>query len=239
MPGRALAVLLLAPAIAGTALALERTPARAPRVPAFQPGSTVEISYFNLCTGWVWNWSGPPPRASYGVYYRDLTTETERLLRTHIYYAHGAPPGYGFTSIAQVFPEFDPRCPDLPPLDTEFFLAQTGWNTIVWNGDEGIPVEDFFVIVTHSETPGNPTVIVTEKGEPGGPRPGGCGICYPPSRPPFSFQFGQEDVIICPGLPWLDGSACTLELLWRSELRLGPPTSVETSSWGMVKGLYR
>jgi hypothetical protein len=224
--------------IAGPAASLEKMPARAPDIADFRAGSTIEVSYFNLCTGWVWNWIGPPPLASYGVFYRDLTSETERLLRTHIYYAQGAPAGYGYTSTARVLRPFTPRCPEIQPLAFDFFLPRTGWNTIEWNGAEGVAVESFFILVTHSDVPGNPTVIVTEKGEPG-ENPGGCGVCYPPSRPPFSFQFGQEATIICPGLPWSDEAACSLELLWRTEIRLGLPTSVESASWGKVKSLYR
>jgi hypothetical protein len=238
MLGRVFGIALAA-TIAAPALALEKAPARAPRGDlSFESGATVEIAYFNVCTGWVWNWSGVPPEAHYGVFYRDLTVEPDRLLRTHIFYAQGAPPGYGYTSIARVLDRFDPRCPDIHPLDFEFFLPHQGWNTIVWNGTDGIPVESFFVLVSHSPEPGNPTVIVTEKGE-GTVRPGGCGICYEPERPPFSFQFGQGPVIVCPGLPWFDGSQCSLELVWRTEMRIGFPTSVEGASWGKVKSLYR
>jgi len=233
----ALSAVVLAGA-AGPALALEKAPARAPDAPEFVAGTTVEIAYFNVCTGWVWNWSGAPPLATYGVFYHDPGPEDDRLLRTHVFYAQGAPAGYGYTSIARAMGPFEPRCPD-GLLDFAFFLPQTGWNTIVWNGDQGIPVEDFFVLVSHSPEPGNPTVIVTEKGEGGGARPGGCGTCYDADREPFSFQFGQEDVIVCPGLPWHDDSACPLELVWRSDVRLGSPTSVAAASWGKVKSLYR
>ena len=38
--------------------ALEKRPARAPDRDAWTESSTVTIGYYNICTGWVWVWSG-------------------------------------------------------------------------------------------------------------------------------------------------------------------------------------
>jgi hypothetical protein len=229
---------------AASAVALEaRLPLESRLAPApdgrdeWRTGSTVEIVYYSICTGWVWVWSGVPPDATYGVFYPDPSAGEDRILRTHFFFRTGAPAGYGYTCLAQVLSHFEPGCPE-GSLGYQFFLPADGWNTITWNGTAGIPVDDCWVLVDHSKTPGDPTTIVTEKGEPGGPHPGGCGTCYAPSRARHSFQLGMAPEIVCPGLPWLDESLCDLELLWKSEFALGT-TALEQTSWGRVKGLYR
>jgi hypothetical protein len=219
---------------------LQRVPGRVPSTgPDFPPGSTVTVSYYNLCTGAAWNWIGAPPFTTYGVRYDDVSEGDDVLTRTHMFFARGAPAGYGFTSIALVLPPFDPRCPGIPPQALEFFLPQDGWTTIEWNGGAGVPVEDFWILTTHSDAPRNPTIIVTERGQdiPAG-QPGGCNRCFGPHRPTHSWFFGSKEVIVCPGIPWIDESPCFLELVWTSELR-SQPVSVEAMSWGRVKSLYR
>jgi hypothetical protein len=243
--GLALAALVAAAASAPPAAALEKAALPLSRTLGHEPDAppdwaaseTVVIQYFNLCTGWVWYWAGVPPEAKYGV--RTSVPENGRLLRSHFYYAQGAIPGYGYTAIARVLPPFTERCPGLGTLATQPFTPTTGWNTVSWNGGEGVDATgELFVLVTHSPKPGDTSVIVTEKGDPGGARPGGCGTCYQPDRPFRSMQFGQGPAIECPGAPWWDDSGCALELLWRGEVRLST-VSVESRTWGQVKALYR
>ncbi len=237
---RLLPVVLLALSASSAAalearLPLERRLAAAPEEwQPFRAAETVEIAYYNTCTGWVWVWSGVPPDATYGVFYDDPSTGEDRILRTHMFFRTGAPSGYGYTCLAQVLSHFEPGCPE-GSLGYRFFLPQPGWNTITWNGDVGIAVDDCWVLVDHSKTPGDPTEIVTENGYDDG----ACGTCYLPSRPRHSFQFGAEPEIVCPGGPWADQTLCDLELIWRSDFRIDPLVSVETTSWGRVKDLYR
>jgi hypothetical protein len=233
-------VALVALAAAGPATALEKLPARAPEDDGFQRADTVvRLKYFNFCNGWAWNWQGFSPNATYGVHYDDVTPYQDMLLKSHFYYSRGVPAGYGYTSYAYVFPPFDPTCPGRGFV-LQAFEPRTGWNTIEWNGEEGIPVDDFWVVVRHSGKPGNPVALVTEKGSGPPTEPGGCGTCFSPWRQTRSLQFGQEPYIVCPGLPWFDLGACDLELAWSCDVRTGDPTvSVEAQSWGRVKSLYR
>jgi hypothetical protein len=233
--GVALAGLLSSPTAA-----LEKAPGGQARpAPEFQGTETVHLSYYNTCTGWTWNWLGIPPLATYGVFFDDASPEPDRLIRTSLLFSKGSPPGYGFTAVVQVFPEFDPTCPGIPPLAQKLLLPQRGWNTIEWNGTDGIAVGAFWVLISHSPAAGNTASFVTEKGIAGGPEPGGCGTCYSPARETHSYQFGQESLIICPGAPWMDESSCNLELLWTSDVRTGPPLAVESTTWGQIKSLYR
>ncbi|NNE42863.1 MAG: hypothetical protein HKN12_01525 [Gemmatimonadetes bacterium] len=232
----ALALLLPFPAAA-----LEKQASRAPgENDGFARGEDViQIEYFNFCTGWTWSWQGFAPNATYGVRYADPSPYEDRLLKTHFYYSVGVPPGYGYSSIAYVFPPFDPQCPGLGTV-SQRFEPQDGWNTLEWGGEEGIPVEDFWVMVRHADKPGNPVALVTEKGNGPHEQPGGCGICFDTRRQTNSFQFGQQPYIVCPGLPWFDLGPCDLELAFSVDVRIVPPTvGVEAQSWGRVKSLYR
>lgn len=225
----------------GPVRALEKTPGRSPdENQAFTRGEdVVQIEYFNFCTGWSWSWQGFAPNATYGVRYDDPSPYEDRLLKTHFYYSRGVPPGYGYTSIAYVFPPFDPRCPSIGTI-SQTFEPRDGWNTLEWGGEEGLPVEDFWVVVRHADKPGNPVALVTEKGHGTPQEPGGCGVCFDPWRQTNSLQFGQEPFIVCPGLPWFDFGACNLELAWSVDVRVVEPTvGVETHTWGRVKSLYR
>jgi hypothetical protein len=230
--GSALTILL-----AGPATGLER---REISVPAEEPPfarstSVVRLSYFNVCTGAGWAWRGAPPMATYGVHFEDATPYDDVVLKTHLLYAAGAPSGYGFTGVAWLMSGFDPTCPG-QALRTVLFTPRQGWNTLEWNGETGVPVEDFWVLVRHGPGFGNPAEIVTERGAGAD---GGCGVCYQPSRPVHSFQLGALPYIVCPGAPWFDQSPCFLELAWSSDIRTGDPVSIESTSWGRLKSLYR
>ena len=65
--------------------------------------------------------------------------------------------------------------------------------------------------------------------------------CQPTARPSNSFFYGTAGSPLCPGtdLSSFVGGTATLSLLhWSVQLSCGV-VSVEESTWGQIKGLYR
>ena len=66
--------------------------------------------------------------------------------------------------------------------------------------------------------------------------PEACGTCYPTTRPNHSFDYGTAGSPACPGSPFNDG-ICDAQLFWNADL--ASTASVESRSWGTIKGLSR
>jgi hypothetical protein len=236
------AVMLLALAavfscLASPSGALERVPARATDLEnskLWRSGSTCTVAYFNICTGWVWIWTGWEPRDQVGVFANSCAPDLSTLLATGMFCQTGVPPGYGFTGTISVYEVDQNRCAVGPPLATQEYVPSSGWNTYEW----GIDVPGQFLLLTeHGPGEENPLALVSDHpaAGPSGPIP--CGTCFPTTRSNHSFYYGPADSSLCPGSSFFDGF-CNAQLLWDLIIQ-AVPVSVETSSWGAIKALYR
>lgn len=247
MPAFVLAAMLV---FATSGLALEKTALRIDDASGgWNADLTCSIAYYNTCTGWVWLVGGFSPNFELGVCYDkddggccEPSTHTDNILtQTVLRIWTTGPAGYGFTGTIGVF-NADPNCCAVgAPLASQvFFPGDRTATTYVW----GIPVPDQFVVKANlGPGVGNPIRPVFDNpdtpigGVPGNPI--GCGTCYPTTRRIHSFFYGTPTSPLCPGSPWGSGaSVCDAELLWVAQ-KTCEPVSVEASSWGSVKSLYR
>jgi hypothetical protein len=244
-PRPVLAAALLSLALAATAAALQKTPARAPaemREDRWLTGGTCSIAYYNLCSGWVWIWSGWDPGERFGIAYgpvRICSDIGSVVTDSFLHVMTGSPAGYGFTGTVSVEGNYPDPCPDDPGPYSQPFLPTMGWNHHTWYA----PVYQYAVVTyTIGPAPGNPCGISTDQASALGPTgEPACGSCFPESRQTHSYRWGTEGSPICPGIPFED-DLCPVELLAAIEGYVYDPggtISVESSSWGKVKSLFR
>lgn len=194
--------------------------------------SSCSVLYYNLCTGYVWVWSGWAKNSQFGTVFDtccDPATDESNLTQSVLRYRTGADPGYGFTGTVAVHAVDANLCPVDPPLASQPILPFAGFNVSLW----GIPVPAQFAVV-HTVADDNDFVSPIAVDTDG---PFACGNCYLTTRTTNSYTWGTTDSPLCPGWPWFDG-ACEVEL--RSIAQLVCNTvSVEDESWGSIKNLYR
>ncbi len=82
----------------------------------------------------------------------------------------------------------------------------------------------------------SPLSIPTDHPLAGPTGPVACGPCYPSTRDSRTFYWGPTGTPLCPGSPLNDG-LCDAQFLWDASMQC--VVSVESSSWGAIKGLYR
>jgi hypothetical protein len=207
----------------------------------------VSLSYFNICTGWVWIWDGWEPNDRIGVVYENVgqcsggstwkDPTPQHVQWSTLRFWAASPAGYGFTGTLSVYAAED-GCLAGSPIQSQPFLPASGLNVTSWNAF--VP-EDFVVMYTLGPGEGNPVRLVTDHPAQGPTGPQACGTCFPPSRGTHSFYFGSSLSPLCPGRPFDDG-VCTAELHWTMDGALGPiidTTSLRSASWGAIKALYR
>ena len=193
-----------------------------------------QLSYYNSCNGWIWVWAGWRTRDRLGVVFDACCPQAE-VVSTWTYVVTGQPYGWGYTTIAlQAVDGND--CPSGAPIAEH---VRNGWE---WTLDswDGVAVPGRFAVV---ETiywlagGGAPTATrVTDHPAQGGSVPAACGSCYPTTRVNRSYLWGDANAPLCPGQPFFDGT-CDAQLLLTVELNC--PTSIEPSTWGAIKALYR
>ncbi|MCA9751777.1 MAG: hypothetical protein KC591_06275 [Gemmatimonadetes bacterium] len=211
------------------------------------------IGYFNICSGALWEWGDFPPESRFGVWlqrrYRDGDGPAcdygwpGTISSTWLYLAGASPAGYGFTGSVGLFAADDHGCPQGAALAEQPFLpAVTGWQLFEW--DE-VYVPNSFAVV-YSTGPGqlfNPMRVATDQASAIAPdgKPA-CGSCFPVDRPAHSYLWGTVSSPACPGQPFDDGT-CSVELVHDTIgfvlVRIDAPVSVEATSWGGLKALYR
>ena len=224
----ALAALVGAPS---GARALERVPSLAPADPedAFRSGQTCTISYYNLCTGWAWIWYDWEPGDRLGVAFQGCG---EQVVTSRMWVEQAPLAGYGFTGWVRLFLADVNDCPVGAPLQTQAFVAVSGWNSHDWSV---VASSRFAIEVEFGPAPDNPTWLMSDRPAIGGGT-FGCGNCYPATRVTHSFVWSSGGVRLCPGSPFFDGF-CNAELLMQADMRYA--TAVEPSTWAGIKSLYR
>ncbi|GJM43897.1 MAG: hypothetical protein DHS20C21_07390 [Gemmatimonadota bacterium] len=199
-------------------------------------GTTCSVSYYNDCTGWLWVWDGWEDRDVLGITY-DPCCEGAVLEATSTYFWTGAHPGYGFTGTIEVSTADSDGCP-MTLLAQTPFLPLSGATLHNWGVTVPGPV---VVTITLGNTRGDPSYrpgIPSDHPAAGPTGPAACGFCYPTDRVTHSFYYGNNGTgRSCPGQPLFDG-VCNAEwLMWSASFTC--PVSIEGSSWGAIKNLYR
>jgi hypothetical protein len=230
-------------ALASSSFALEKRVVRNTVDPdGWSSAATCQSTYFNICTGWLWVWSGFPANERVGVTNDRCCTgdPTPVLAQTQQYQLTATPPGYGFTGTIAVHNADALRCPVGAPLasqpwisdgnDTSISIQVKNWNVV-------IPAT-FALVWTFGPASGNPTEIITEHPLAGPTGPVACGTCYPTSRVNHTFDWGSVSAPGCPGSTFADGSGCDAQICV-FEFVDGCTIAVEPQTWGNIKNLYR
>jgi hypothetical protein len=229
---KSLTILFAVLVFATSAMALEKTPALAPDDDPhdWAAVTTITVSYYNYCTGWVWIWGGWSPGEQIGTCF-DLPGDACCLKETYNYFRTDSPSAYGFTGTITIETACD--CSGYDILSQPWLPLQ-GWNSFTWN----IPVTDPFLVKFTWAAPTGFTAVSRAYSDhpavgPTGPQ--ACGTCYPTTRVTHSFYYGINGTL-CPGTRLSDG-VCDIE--WVIDAALTCTISVEESSWGAIKGLYK
>jgi hypothetical protein len=200
-------------------------------------GSTCSIRYFNTCTGWLWTWSGWGPGDRMGTCFTTCCGPGEKshLASTALYVWTAFPAGYGFTGTIAVS-DADANCCPAGLVDSDVFFPISGWNIYNWNANVS---SSFVVALTLGQGVGSPFVIPTDFAGIGPTGPNACGTCFPTTRPNHSYYYGNTATPLCPGSP-MEGTPNTpcVSEFWHDAL-LSCVVSVDASSFGKIKNLYR
>lgn len=228
--------------LATSSMALEKRAAKFDdsRSDDWNAAASCLIRYYNTCTGWLWVWSGWADGDRVGQVVNSCCPpgQSAALLQTATLVYSGGPPGYGFTGTIAIHNTDANDCPTGAAIGSQPFLAGPS-GTFVINAWGGLPVPNEFAIVnTVADALGfsNPMAFGTEHPAAGPTGPQACGSCYPLNRVNRSFYYGTAATPICPGSPLNDG-VCDAQFLW--EGLASCIVSVEETSWGSIKGLYR
>lgn len=240
-----LAVVLLVTPSAHALERAERAWVDEERATVWRSGCTSAIVYWNVCTGWAWTWTGFDPHETVGVHYSRSPYEVcdvgpnGLLHASWLYTSPGAPPGYGFTGAVEVRAATPGGCLVGPPVATQPFLPLAGWSLQTWTWVVAPP--EFAVTYTLGGAPGNPVGFVTDHPAASPTGPPALGLCYPADRENHSYRYGPASAPPCPGIPFLDpaGAAQLLHEVEGYVHEWYPPVSVEATTWGRVKGMYR
>jgi|RhiMethySRZTD1v2_1073278.scaffolds.fasta_scaffold00452_19 hypothetical protein len=204
-------------------------------------GATCRVNYYNICTGWVWCWSGFGDNFRLGLVVNSCcgAGESAALLQSQHFLCSPAPPSYGFTGTIAVHSVDANDCPVGAPIASQPYLPNYivfPFSVVNWGG---VPVPNkFAIVVTTAEDLGisSPAQFGTDHPAAGPTGPVSCGTCFPSNRPNHSFGYGTAASPVCPGSTFNDG-ICNAQLFW--DIDLVCAVSVEESSWGSIKGLYR
>jgi hypothetical protein len=219
---------------ATSGLALEKTSVRANPgdVAGWDAAASCSVFYANTCTGWLWVWSGWSPTDEIGVIL-DPCCPNGSLIATQTRFWTGSPTGYGFTGTLAI-KSVVANCPGAT-INSFAYLPVGGANAVQnWTA----PAGSVALTYTLGTGAGDPLTIPSDHPAVGPTGPQACGFCYPSTRTIHSFYFGNATTSLCPGSTLNDG-VCDAELLNWGGLFTGCPVSVEETSWGAVKNLYR
>ena len=223
--------------VATSGLALEKTAVRmndSVRPGDWNAGTSCTVQYYNTCTGWLWVWSGWSPGDVLGTCFQSCCSGGGTLSASALYVWTAAPSGYGYTGTISAA-DADVNCCPTNVLGSQVFFPASGWNTYAWGANVGS--NGVVVSVALGPGLGSPIVFPTDHPAAGPTGPQACGTCYPSPRTVNSFYYGTVGSPLCPGSSLNDG-VCGAEL-WHVALVTCQPISVEESSFGQIKNLYR
>jgi len=203
-------------------------------------GASCRVNYYNICTGWVWCWSGFGDDARIGLVVNSCcgAGESAALLQSIHFLCTAAPSGYGFTGTIAVHNADANNCPVGAAIASQPYLPNYvtfPFQTVSWGG---VPVPNKFIILATLNEAGfaSPAAFGTDHPAAGPTGPVACGTCYPTNRTNRTFVYGTTSSPSCPGSAINDG-ICDAQFFW--DIDLACAVSVEESSWGSIKGLYR
>jgi hypothetical protein len=221
--------------LTGSAVALEKV-SRPALDPAddWSASTTGTFGYYNICTGWVWVWSG----------WADGETLGTNFARPFPFYFlnvswaltfSGVPSGYGFTGTISAIG--GQNCA-APVLASQPYLppVASGWNATLWGG---LPVPNqFSVLISWAAPTGftNSTGLASDHPFAGPTGPTSRGTCFPTTRVVQSRYYGVGGAY-CPSGTTLTDGLCDIEWLIGVNAKLADVLVDE--SWGKVKALFR
>lgn len=226
-------------ALATSSFALEKTSVLASdtdRADGWNAGTTCSVIYYNFCAGWLWGWSAWGNGDILGVCFDSCCPPggNTTLLGSWHDNRTPAPAGYGFTGTIGVYNADQNCCPVGAPIQAQPWLPPvSGFNFFAWNAN--VP-STFVLAVTFPGPTNSPSVVITDRGAAGPTGPQPSGLCYPAGRQTHTFYYGTAAAPYCPGTVLNDGVE-DVECVW--DVALSCVVSVEESSWGSIKGLYR
>jgi hypothetical protein len=153
-----------------------------------------------------------------------------------VHFWSSAPAGYGYTGTIDVFAVDGNECPTGLALASTTLLPVSGWNG-VGLGHVDVP-PNFAVSFTFGSAPATPASITSDHPAPGPTGPAACGTCYATTRSTHSYYWGNASSVVCPGSTFFDG-VCDAAFLWDVSMHCQAPVSLQSTSWGAIKGLYR
>src|SRR6185503_2640518 len=143
----AVVVLLHSPAFA---LEKRSVPFNDNRADAWSAGATCRVSYYNICTGWVWCWGGFDNWDRFGVV-ADRCCEGNAvayLLQSSLFLCTASPVYYGFTGTIAVHSVDANDCPTSPPIAVQpylpWYVESSSFSVITWGS---VPVPNRFAVV--------------------------------------------------------------------------------------------
>lgn len=226
---------------AASASALEKTsrPAIDDSRDEWRGGTTCLISYYNICTGWVWVWAGFAPGDRVGTTATSCcgVNESAQISRVDVFWATGAPASYGFTGTLDFSAVDGNGCPTGSPIASQPMLPTSIWTTADFSSAPVTVPTDFVVTYAFGAGAGDPSAIASDHPAAGPTGPQACGSCFPLTRTNRSFLYGTTASPICPGSSFNDG-ICDAQLIIEVFADC-VATSVDNSSWGQIKNLYR
>jgi hypothetical protein len=207
--------------------------------------NSCRVHYYNICTGWIWCWSGFQDGDRIGqVFDSCLPPDSNSLLDTIHFVCTSAPAAYGFTGTISVFPVDANNCLVGGPIASQPFLPHFDVYPFQFVNWAGTAVSNRFAVVIEirdEQGLANPAQFGTDRPAAGPTGPNACGTCYPIDRPNHSYSYGNASSPLCPGIPFNDG-VCDAQLFWDADLFGETPLATPDTplkSWGAIKGLYR
>lgn len=239
-------VALIAVSVSSTGYALEKTKtlSQVPETIDRDPGpwgatDYCTLSYYNICAGWIYVWSGWSPSDVAGIEVNPSecppkAEECASVLGAWVFFLDGYP-SYGFTASGAAFKQGDQpghlgKATHLG-APAEYY---DGWNFIDLNNAH---VRGGGVVAVHFENPG--TLSLVTDGRPQACTNGCLQGCPLPAR---SYYYGSLATGNFSGSPFNatapSGNTSDTDLLIDVIVCCLGPTAVEPSSWGSIKAMY-
>lgn len=204
---------------------------------------TCSILYANYCNGYVYAFDESGFRfndANWGQHYQKTDCcgpgESSVITSTTTYTWTGAPFGYGFTGTVSIYAATaGTKCPTGSPLASQPWANASGQATWLW----GIDCTKSFVQLVNTG-PNGAFYSFASDAPSVGQGPGNMDPCQSPT-PTNSFFYGVGG-INCPGSELTASivpNSTTVSLFFWSAQKVCKPVSVQESTFGQIKGLYR